>query len=311
MQSLEAVELAFAYRIIDEDERANATARLTSLEGQTAEIVRFDHVRSLLEHIDRDIASKKEVRIAEIRGRADQIRDARLDADFSKFEECIAAGDLASAYEWLQRIEAGQELEEVDLSERDIFAEFFPERLRGIDAALEDAGQWAQKNYPGQELEAALLRMHDYKPGVERGKGMRDCFAKEFPTGKIVSDQNSVDIETAMKATETILQANPNVKIFMANSDDTGAVGAYEVLKAKVKPEDYDKYAVIGADGTGQGIKYLKEGGMYRGDIDVLPYQLGVDAFNMIKDLVAGKIVDAKQYLKFSPIDYEKAIKDY
>jgi len=173
------------------------------------------------------------------------------------------------------------------------------------------AGQWAQKNYPGQELEAALLRMHDYKPGVERGKGMRDCFAKEFPTGKIVSDQNSVDIETAMKATETILQANPNVKIFMADSDDTGAVGAYEVLKAKVKPEDYDKYAVIGADGTGQGIKYLKEGGMYRGDIDVLPYQLGVDAFNMIKDLVAGKVVDAKQYLKFSPIDYEKAIKDY
>jgi len=172
-------------------------------------------------------------------------------------------------------------------------------------------GQWAQKNFPGQELEAALLRMHDYKPGIQRGEGMRDCFAKEFPTGKIVSDQNSVDVETAMTATETILQANPNVKIFLTDSDDTGAVGAYEVLKAKVKPEDYDQYAVIGADGTGQGIKYLKEGGMYRGDIDVMPYQLGIDAFNLIKDLVAGKQVEPVQYLKFSPIDYEKAIKDY
>ena len=173
------------------------------------------------------------------------------------------------------------------------------------------AGQWAQENYPDQELEAALLRMHDYRPGVQRGEGMRECFAKEYPTGKIVSDQNTVDVETAMKATEAILQANPNVKIFMADSDDTGAVGAYEVLKAKVKQEDYDQYAVIGADGTGQGINLLKEGGMFRGDIDVLPYQLGVDAYNIIKDLVAENPVEAIQYLRFSPIDYEKAIEDY
>ena len=77
--------------------------------------------------------------------------------------------------------------------------------------------------------------MHDYRPGVQRGQGMRDAFAKEFPTGKIVSDQNSVDVETAMKATEAILQANPNVRIFMTDSDDTGAIGAYEVLESQGK----------------------------------------------------------------------------
>src|SRR4030067_333547 len=163
------------------------------------------------------------------------------------------------------------------------------------------AGKWAQKNFPGQEIEAALLRMHDYRPGVQRGQGMRDAFAKEFPTGKIVSDQNSVDVETAMKATEAILQANPNVKIFMTDSDDTGAIGAYEVLKAKVKPENYGEYAVIGADGTSQGLKYVKEGGMYRGHVDVLPAKLGVDAYNFIKDLVAGKQVEPKQFVELLP----------
>lgn len=173
------------------------------------------------------------------------------------------------------------------------------------------AGQWAQKNFPGEEIEAALLRMHDYRPGVQRGQGMRDCFAKEFPTGKVVSDQNSVDVETGMKATEAILQANPNVRIFMADSDDTGAIGAYEVLKAKVKEEDYGKYAVIGADGTGQGLKYLKEGGMFRGDVDVLPYQLGEDAFNMIKALLAGEKIDQKQFVQFLPVDYATAIEKY
>lgn len=173
------------------------------------------------------------------------------------------------------------------------------------------AGKWAQENFPGEALEAALLRMHDYRPGIQRGQGMRDAFAKEFPTGVIVSDQNSVDVESAMKATEAILAANPNVRIFMTDSDDTGAIGAYEVLKAKVKPEDYDKYCVIGADGTSQGIKYVKEGGMYRGDVDVLPAQLGIDAYNMIKNIVAGQTVDATQYVRFLPVDYETAIADY
>jgi len=173
------------------------------------------------------------------------------------------------------------------------------------------AGKWAQKNFPGEALEAALLRMHDYRPGIQRGQGMREAFAKEFPTGKIVSDQNSVDVETAMKATEAILQSNPNVRIFMTDSDDTGAIGAYEVLKAKVKPEDYNKYCVIGADGTSQGIKYVKEGGMFRGDVDVLPAQLGIDAYNYIKNLLAGKTVDPKQYVKFLPVDYETAKAKY
>jgi ABC-type sugar transport system substrate-binding protein len=173
------------------------------------------------------------------------------------------------------------------------------------------AGTWAQKNFPGQTIEAALLRMHDYRPGIQRGQGMRDAFAKEFPTGEIVSDQNSVDVETAMKATEAILQANPNVKIFMTDSDDTGAIGAYEVLMAKVKPESYNQYAVIGADGTSQGIKYVLEGGMYRGDVDVLPAKLGENSYNFIKDILAGKTVDQKQYVEFRPVDYETALTDY
>jgi ABC-type sugar transport system substrate-binding protein len=173
------------------------------------------------------------------------------------------------------------------------------------------AGVWAQKNFAGQAIEAALLRMHDYRPGIQRGQGMRDAFAKEFPTGVIVSDQNSVDVATAMSATEAILQANPNVKIFMTDSDDTGAIGAYEVLMAKVKPENYNQYAVIGADGTSQGIKYVLEGGMYRGDVDIQPAQLGIDSYNYIKDIFGGATVDQKQYAKFLPVDYETALTKY
>lgn len=173
------------------------------------------------------------------------------------------------------------------------------------------AGEYCKANFDGQEVQAALLRMHDYKPGVERGKGMEEAFAKVFPTGKIVSDQHSIDVETAMKATEAILASNPDVKVFMCDSDDTGAVGAYEVLKAKVDEGKYKEYCVIGADGTEQAIKYIQEGGMYRGTIDILPAKLGDKAINTIIDAKAGKEVEKTQYCDFKPIDYDIAVADY
>ncbi len=173
------------------------------------------------------------------------------------------------------------------------------------------AGQWAQKNFPGEKIQAALLRMQDYVPGIERGRGEREAFLKEFPTGEIVSDQHANSVETAMKATEAILQANPDVRIFITDSDDTGAIGAYEVLKAKIKPEDYPKYGVFGADGVNQAIKYVKENGMYRATVDVYPEQVGRDALNLLIDWAAGKTIEKTIYCPFAPVDYETAMSDY
>ncbi len=173
------------------------------------------------------------------------------------------------------------------------------------------AGKWAQANFPGENLQAALLRMHDYKPGIERGKGMQDAFTKEFPTGEVVNDQHSVDVESAMKATEAILQANPDTKIFMCDSDDTGAIGANEVLKAKVKAEEQSKYCVIGADGTGQALDIIKEGGMYRGTIDIMPDQIGIQAYGLIKEYVEGKTPEKTQYIAFKPVDTALAQAEY
>ena len=173
------------------------------------------------------------------------------------------------------------------------------------------AGQWAQKNFPGEKIQAALLRMHDYVPGIERGRGEREAFLKEFPTGEIVADQNAVDVDSAMKATEAILQANPDVRIFITDSDDTGAIGAYEVLKAKVDPADYYKYGVFGADGVNQAIKYVKENGMYRATVDVHPEKVGATSVNMLIDWAAGKDIPNIAYSEFKAVDYDTAMKEY
>lgn len=169
------------------------------------------------------------------------------------------------------------------------------------------AGKYCAENFPGETIECALLRMHDYEPGIQRGKGMEDAFLELFPTGVIVNDQDSVDVESAMTATEAILAANPDCRVFLCDSDDTGAIGAYQALMSTVDEADYDKYVVIGADGTAKGIELTAEGGMYRGTVDLQNDKLGEQAYNIIMDLYAGNAVETPQYLNVKPVDYEAA----
>lgn len=173
------------------------------------------------------------------------------------------------------------------------------------------AGEYCEENFAGETVECALLRMHDYEPGIERGKGMEAAFKEFFPTGVIVNDQDSVDVASAMTATEAILAANPDCRVFLCDSDDTGAIGAYQALMANVQPGDYDKYVVIGADGTSQGIKLTKEGGMYRGTIDLQCDKLGEQAFNIIMDIAGKKTVENTQYVVIKEVNYKVANSDY
>ncbi|MEA5003143.1 MAG: sugar ABC transporter substrate-binding protein [Christensenella sp.] len=166
----------------------------------------------------------------------------------------------------------------------------------------EMGAQYMAENFPGEEVEVALLRIHDYLPGIDRGRGMEDALKELFPTAKIVNDQNSVDVESAMKMTEAILAGNPNTRMFLADSDDTGAIGAYEVLKAKVKPEDQAKYCVIGADGVPQAFGYIKEDGMYRGTVALDNKEIGNTAFAIVADALAGKEFERVQYCSFEEV---------
>jgi len=164
-------------------------------------------------------------------------------------------------------------------------------------------------NFPGEKIEVALLRMHDYEPGIDRGRGMKQALEDFFPTAEVVSDQHSVDLESAINATEAVLAANPNVVCFLTDSDDTGAIGAYEVLKAKVNPADYAKYCVIGADGVPKAFEYIKENGMYRGTVALDNVKIGKDVFQILVDSFNGKSLEKEQYCAYEPVDYKKVDK--
>ena len=200
-------------------------------------------------------------------------------------------------------------------------SQFIPMENSSADIAVDEydygytigkmGAEYCAKNFGDEEVECAIIRVFDYEPGIERAEGMRAALADIFPTGKVVNEQDCNDTASAMTATEAILAANPDCRVFLCDSDDTGGIGAYEALMSKVKPEDYDKYVVVGADGTDQGIKLTKEGGMYRGTVDLQCDQLGIQAFNICKDLFEGKELEKTQYLKVKAVDYDVANKDY
>jgi len=158
-------------------------------------------------------------------------------------------------------------------------------------------------NFPGERVEVGLLRMHDYLPGIERGQGMEAAVAEFFPTGVVVNDQHSVDVASAMSATEAILAGNPETRLFLTDSDDTGAIGAYEALRARVSPEDQHKYAVIGADGTMQAFGYIAEGGMYRGTVALDMKAIADMAFNMTAAAFKGEPYEKIQYVEYVLVD--------
>ena len=170
--------------------------------------------------------------------------------------------------------------------------------------------EYYAKNFPGEEIEIGLLRMHDYLPGIERGKGMRQAFVDLFPTGVVVNDQHSIDVQSAMTATEAILAGNPNTVCFLTDSDDTGAIGAYEVLKAKVASANQDKYCVIGADGTMQAFGYVAENSMYRGTIALDMKAIADTAFRLTSAAFNGEEFEPKDWVAFSPVGPDN-VKDW
>ncbi|MEA4854084.1 MAG: sugar ABC transporter substrate-binding protein [Christensenella sp.] len=173
------------------------------------------------------------------------------------------------------------------------------------------AGEWAQENYPDQEVEAAILGMFDYKPSVIRIEGIKDAFLKAFPTGKIVAEEQANDVETGMKAMETIYQAHPNVRIVMGDSDDTAAIGATEALKSMIPAEDYDKYYVGGADAVDQAIALIKEGSPMKATVDLMNKQIGVKTIELIEQIKAGEEVPAEYYFEFKPLSYDDVMANY
>jgi len=162
-----------------------------------------------------------------------------------------------------------------------------------------NAAKWINEKLNG-EAEVLIIAQDNVESVKQRGNGLEDTIKKLAPKAKIVARQTGDTPELAMKITETVLQAHPNVKVIAA-TNDSGALGAFEAVKAmnKATPDFY----VGGADATEQALAKMKEeGSIFRSTIDIDPYGTGKKLVDMMLEYVKEGPKKETVYFEMIPV---------
>lgn len=146
----------------------------------------------------------------------------------------------------------------------------------------ENAAKWINEKLGG-EAEVLILGLDHVEAVILRGNGMEDKI-NELTNAKIVARQSAETIEGAMTVTETVLQANPNIRVISCVNDQL-ALGAWQAVQ-NLGIEDENFY-IGGADYTDEAVAAMNQKGSYfRVSSDIQPYQTGRDVARVMADYV-------------------------
>ena len=167
----------------------------------------------------------------------------------------------------------------------------------------EQAAAWINEKLDGS-AEYAVLNYDTEQILLERGNGIRDTIARLAPNAVKAADQSAINAREGQAATETILQANPNLKV-IACIGGGGAVGANNAVKAagKLSPD----FGIFAADATDLEIQAIENNEAIRMSVMISgsPKANARIIFGLVKDLLAGKTMDKKIMRELIPITKE------
>jgi ribose transport system substrate-binding protein len=162
-----------------------------------------------------------------------------------------------------------------------------------------NAGNWIKDKFSGQEVEVAILDYPKLPQIIDRANGIIDKIKEIAPNAKIVAQQSAATPEEGLKAMETILQANPNVKV-VAAINDAGALGALEAFKAAGKTDE--NIFIGGLDATAEAVSKINEKGFYRATVDIDPNGTGALAVQQIFKLLNNESVEKSIDVPMNPV---------
>lgn len=168
------------------------------------------------------------------------------------------------------------------------------------------AGKYIKDNMNG-EAEVAVLTFSQIPAVLDRAKGLKEGIQKFAPNVKFVAETDANNRETGMKAAENIIQANPNVNVFVGISDDA-VLGAYEAMVAANKKGE--NICLVGLDAVDEAVQKIDENTIYRGSVDIAPFESGKNIIATAKTVVEEGPI--KEMIKFpmTPVTKEN-VADY
>jgi ribose transport system substrate-binding protein len=140
--------------------------------------------------------------------------------------------------------------------------------VQGGEMVGEWVGNWITETLGG-EAEIASLTADFHETGRQRIGGAEKKIAELAPNAKVVNRTEAVLAPEAFTATQSILQANPNVNVILCIADD-GCLGAAQAFAATDR--DPNTVCIVGWDGSREVMKRIMEGGLIRatGALDLL-----------------------------------------
>ena len=137
--------------------------------------------------------------------------------------------------------------------------------------AGEIAGDYIANHLEG-EAKVAFLQLSTIPAALERSEGQKEGLLSLAPDAEIVAETDAHTREGGLNAIETLLQSHPDLNVVLGINDNS-VLGAYQAMKAAGK--DDEDVALVGFDAIEEALLKVKEGGIYRGTIDIAPFESG------------------------------------
>jgi ABC-type sugar transport system substrate-binding protein len=137
--------------------------------------------------------------------------------------------------------------------------------------AGQEAARWINEQLGGK-AEVGLLIWDKTEFDIDRTLGMKDALAMYAPDAEVVAEAAADGIEVGLSAAETIIQAHPEVDVFVCYNDEgcLGALGAVEA--AGLASENF---GIFGVNASPEALDKIKEGTVFRGTASIDPYHHG------------------------------------
>ncbi len=160
----------------------------------------------------------------------------------------------------------------------------------------------------GQKIVVAALTSMDNENNSKRSQGMTDKARELWGEDCIVAENSPVGTEEAITASENIMQANPDVNVWLCYNDEC-AIGVYEFYNSSGR--DQSQTVIVGADGNKDVLEAVIAGTAVRGTLSQtlnVKCQKFFDAADIL--IETGDVKQAQEkagYNIFSPVNKDNA----
>lgn len=133
-------------------------------------------------------------------------------------------------------------------------------------ALIEMCSPWIDEHYPDGVFEWVFMDIPTIELGVQEGNATREAMLAKYPNSKEVGSAAVLTTEEGVNATESLMQAHPDCRVFIGISAGAG-VGGNEAIKTAVPEDEWGNYGLFSVDATEQECANIKNGEPEKGSL--------------------------------------------